>query len=223
MSSRVFRPGDPLDAVAVQWPHAGVVPQQAPAGGGHAAGQGGHTPTPDPSVEIERQVQARVSAAREQGRMAAEQAAEQRAVARQAPVLAAFQTLMEDLAGQRRRLRIEAEQDAVKLALAIARRILHRELAVDPAAILGVVKAAFAKLDARETHRLRVSPADAALLEQYRAELDLPAAVEIAADQSLRAGSAIFETSRGELDAAIDTQLGEIERGLADVVRRSIR
>jgi len=33
----------------------------------------------------------------------------------------------------------------------------------------------------------------------------------------------IFETSRGDLDASIDTQLGEIERGLADVVRRRLQ
>ena len=170
----------------------------------------------------ERQTEARVSAAREQGKAEAEKAAEQRAAARQAPVLAAFEALTADLAGQRHRLRTEAEHDAVKLSVAIARRILHRELAVDPEAILGLVKAAFSKIDARETHRLRVSPPDAALLREHRDRLHLPPAVEIVADGSLRAGSAIFETSRGDLDASVDTQLAEIERGLADVVRRRI-
>lgn len=172
--------------------------------------------------EIERQTEARLSAAREQGRAEAEQAAEQRAMSRQAPVLAAFQALIGDLAGQRHRLRAEAEHDAVKLAVAIARRILHRELAVDPDAILGLVKAAFTKLDTRETHRLRLSVTDATLLREHRDRLDLPPAIEIIADGSLRPGSAIFETSRGDLDAGIDTQLGEIERGLADVVRRRV-
>ena len=114
---------------------------------------------------------------------------------------------------------MEAEHDTVKLAIAIARRILHREITADPDAIVGLVKAAFEKLDARETHRLRVAPADAALLGAHRGRLDFPPALEIASDASLRPGSAIFETSRGELDASIDTQLGEIDRGLADLVR----
>ena len=98
--------------------------------------------------------------------------------------------------------------------------MLHRELATDPEAILGLVIAAFQKLNIRETHRLRLSPADAGTLQQYRERLDLPPGLEILADSSLPAGSAIFETSRGDLDASVNTQLAEIERGFADVIRR---
>ena len=138
-------------------------------------------------------------------------------------MLAAFEAMTADLSGQGRRLRVEAEGDTVKLAVTIAKRILHRELAVDPEAILGLVKAAFAKVEARETHRLRVAPADAALLREHREALAPAAGIEIVADGSLAAGSVIFETSRGDLDASIDTQLGEIERGLTDVVRKRLR
>jgi len=53
--------------------------------------------------------------------------------------------------------------------------------------------------------------------------LNFPPALEIVADASLQAGSAIFETSRGELDASINTQLAEIDRGLADVVRKRLK
>jgi flagellar assembly protein FliH len=108
----------------------------------------------------------------------------------------------------------------MKLAIAIARRVLYRELATDPEAILGLVNAAFNKLNARETHRLRVSPRDAAVIEEHRLKLQFPPALEIAADGSLTPGSAIFETSRGDLDASVDTQLAEIDRGLTDVLKR---
>jgi flagellar biosynthesis/type III secretory pathway protein FliH len=30
----------------------------------------------------------------------------------------------------------------------------------------------------------------------------------------------VFETARGNLDASVESQLGEIERGLADILRR---
>ncbi len=98
--------------------------------------------------------------------------------------------------------------------------MLHRELSTDPQAILGLVMAAARKLNAAETHRLRVSPADAAAIQAVRSKLDLPGNLEIAADATLPQGSAIFETTRGEMDASIETQLAEISRGLADVMRR---
>jgi flagellar biosynthesis/type III secretory pathway protein FliH len=41
-------------------------------------------------------------------------------------------------------------------------------------------------------------------------------AVTVVADPKMRAGDVIFETSLGELDCSIETQLQEIERGFAD-------
>jgi flagellar assembly protein FliH len=156
----------------------------------------------------------------QQGVAAAETAAAQRAQARLEPALAAFQGMTAELAGMRRDLRSEAEEAAVALALAVARRVLHREIAADPEAILGLVKAAFQKCDARATQRLRVSPQDAETIREHTACLNLPPALEIVGDGNLTRGSAIFETSRGELDASVDTQLEEIDRGFADLLKR---
>jgi flagellar assembly protein FliH len=115
---------------------------------------------------------------------------------------------------------MEAEEDTVKLAVAIARRILYRELATDPEAILGLVMAAFQKLNARETQRLRLAPGAAAIVQEHRTRLELPPGLEIVSDSSCPPGGAVFETSRGELDASVDTQLAEIQRGLVDLIKR---
>jgi len=161
-----------------------------------------------------------VQTAYQQGFAAGEAAGAKRASERLEPALAALSATVQDLAGTRKRFRAEAEQDTVKLAISIARRVLHRELATDPEAILGLVIVAFQKLNARETHRLRVSPQDAATIQENRARLEFPPGLEIVTDGSLRRGSAVFETSRGELDASVDTQLAEIDRGFADIMRR---
>jgi flagellar assembly protein FliH len=192
------------------------------AGGPAQTGSPAAAQTPGALVESQqqRELDARVKAAYQQGFTAAETVAAQNTAQRVEPVISGFNALIGDLAGTGRKFRAEAERDTVKLAIAIARRVLHRELATDPDAILGLVMAAFQKLNARETHRLRVSPHDAALFEQHRGRLEMPPGLEIAADSSLMAGSAIFETSRGELDASVDTQLSEIDRGFADVMRR---
>lgn len=123
---------------------------------------------------------------------------------------------LEELAHLRRRLRSEAEHDVVRLSIAIARRILHREIEVDREALGGVVKAAIERLDLRETHRIRVNPNDVAPLRQQLERCGMPPRLEVAGDPSLPPGSAIFETSRGTLDASIATQLKEIERGFVD-------
>jgi flagellar assembly protein FliH len=168
----------------------------------------------------EQEAEARTRAAYNQGLAAGEAAALQRMQQKLDPVLNGLNAMIAELASTRKRVRAEAEDDAVKLAIAIARRVLYRELSTDPEAILGLVKAAFSKLNARETHRLRVSPSDAAAIQEHRAKLQLPPALEVASDGSLTPGSAIFETTRGELDASVDTQLSEIDRGLTDVMKR---
>ncbi len=126
---------------------------------------------------------------------------------------------IEEMTGARLRYRREAEQDAVALALAVARRILHRELTVAPEALLGLVKAALEKMEAREIHQVRVSRQDAAMVRQFFEQMGLPQRVEVLADSNLVPGGVTIESSRGVLDASVDTQLSEIERGFADLVR----
>jgi flagellar assembly protein FliH len=126
---------------------------------------------------------------------------------------------IEDFAGARLRYRREAEQDVVALALVVARRILHRELTVAPEALLGLVKAALDKMEAREVQQVRVSREDAVMVRQFFEQMGPPHWVEVIADSSLERGGVIIESSRGLLDASVDTQLSEIERGFADLVR----
>jgi flagellar assembly protein FliH len=221
MSSKLIRPGDAAAAKVLPWRPAGT---GGATNGASVASNGDSLLPADLQSELDR----RVKAAYQQGQAAGEAAAAQRAfeqaslqaMQRTEPVIARLNQVIQELAGMRPRFRHEAEADTVKLAVAIARRVLLRELATDPDAILGLVMAAFQKLNARETHRLRVSPADAAVLEEHRARLEFPPALEILGDTTLGSGSAVFETSRGEMEASVQTQLAEIERGLADVVRR---
>lgn len=210
MSSKVYGPQDAKPAAPIAWRPAGGTPIQTVQPGGAA-----HSGSPAQAAGLDR-----IQTAHQQGRAEGEAAGLQRAMERLDPVMAQLNALLLELASQRKRLRMEAEEDTVKLAIAIARRVLHRELSTDPEAILGLVNAAFRKLNAREVHRLRVSPTEAAVIHENRVRLELPAGLEIASDASFPPGCAVFETSRGDLDASVDTQLAEIGRGLADLVRK---
>jgi flagellar assembly protein FliH len=123
---------------------------------------------------------------------------------------------LRELALLKRKIRNEAEQELVQLSLAIARRILYRELATDSESIHGIVHAALQKLQNREIVRVRVYPAAVGTVRAAFERLPNAAAVEIVADAGLATGAILFETALGDLDASIETQLQEIQRGFAD-------
>ena len=171
--------------------------------------------------ELERELESRPRQAYQRGYNEGQAAAIEQANKRLEPVLAKFAQSLQDLATVRKRYLLESEEDAVRLAIAVARKVLHRELSVDPEALLGIVKAAFERVDARDVHRIRVHPEDLPALQRHLAAVGMPPRVELAPDTSLERGSVIVETIRGSLDASVSSQLKEIERGLVDLVRRS--
>jgi flagellar biosynthesis/type III secretory pathway protein FliH len=56
------------------------------------------------------------------------------------------------------------------------------------------------------------------MVRQFFEQMGLPQRVEVLADPNLVPGSVILESGQGLLDASVDTQLAEIDRGLADLV-----
>src|SRR5271170_6074366 len=200
MSSKLHRGGgipsepmawqrvSPLDAVA------GV---GAPASTSYLAAQKASLSTPEPADDVEQRVQL----AHQQGYDEGQAAGREPLAAQLEAMQGKLARTIEEITGLRRRYRREAEQDVVSLALAVARRILHRELTVSPDALLGLVKAALDKMDAREVHQVRVAPQDAPLVREFFDKMGLPRRIEVLADPGLSPGSAILESKRGALDA----------------------
>jgi len=215
MSSKLMR-GEPIAAEPIAWKK---VSSSELIESSYLAEPGSASTTL--SNPASRDIEQRIAAAHKQGFEEGQAAARQSV----AGPLEAMQTKLartiEEATGARLRYRREAEQDIVALALAVARRILHRELTMAPEALLGLVKAALEKMEARELHRARVSREDAAMVRKFFEQMGVPQSVEIIPDAALARGAVIFESSRGVLDASVDTQLAEIERGFADLVRTS--
>jgi flagellar assembly protein FliH len=63
-----------------------------------------------------------------------------------------------------------------------------------------------------------VAPAGRALLEQMLARIGPAVAIALEADTTLEGGGILIETPRGTLDASVEGQLAEIERGFADLL-----
>jgi flagellar assembly protein FliH len=149
------------------------------------------------------------------GRREAEEEALQRFAATMQSTAERLAQSVKQLAEVRPRLCKEAESDLLRLAMAIAQRILHRQLNIDPTALEALVKVSLDRLGRQEQIRVRVSSALADPVRALLARLT-SRPIEVAADGNLEAGGLVFETNRGQLDASIHSQLDEIERGLID-------
>jgi flagellar assembly protein FliH len=110
----------------------------------------------------------------------------------------------------------DAQADLVRLSVAVARRILHRELLLSPDILEGIVSVVLDRLDGQEVYRVRVHPSMVERVEQQLSGLARHQGLQVTADQSLGTGGCVFETGRGNIDAGVESQLSEIERGLAD-------
>lgn len=215
MSSDVAPPGDPRSSTAITWRKVDAPGCRVPAIPSAATPQPMVAVQPDPKFE-ERLKQAHATGFRE-----GEAAGRNQAGAALHPVIERLAANVAELSGLRARLRREAEADLVRLALAIARRVLRRELAIDPEAIHGLVLGALEKLQSQEICRVHVHPAHAGLLSDWLRQMAAAAPIEVVPDPSREPGTVIFETERGSLDASVESQLREIERGLSDRLRSS--
>jgi flagellar assembly protein FliH len=170
-------------------------------------------------IETEQTARQAVEAARRQGLAEGEAQGRAEASRELEPVLAQLARSLEEVAALRPRLREEAESDVVQLSLAIARRILHRELSLEPEAIQALVQVALERLARQEIYRVHVHPAQEAAIRKALAAHH--GAVEVNADPRLAMGALMFETNRGKMDASVAAQFEEIERGLTDRVKHT--
>ena len=218
MSSKLHRGGG-VPTEPVTWrrvPSLDSMPQE-----GAAFQSGGYSPPPSgPALHPGSALEQHLQGAYQQGFQDGQTAARRELAGQLDAMAARLARTIEEMSSLRQRFRHEAEEQVIALAIAIARRILHRELTVAPDALLGLLKAALEKIEVREVHRVRVRPEDAPLVQQHLDRMGLPQRVELIADPGLERGAAILDSSRGALDVSVETQLAEIERGFADLVRR---
>lgn len=132
------------------------------------------------------------------------------------PMLDQLARSIQEISVIRQKLRAQAEGDLLKLALAIAKKVLHREITADPESLAGLIRVALEKVRVQDITRVRVNSQQHAALQQMIQRLGGGSQIQVTADPGLPFGAVIVETSRGEFDSSIDVQLKEIEKGLAD-------
>jgi flagellar assembly protein FliH len=173
-----------------------------------------HFQAEEAAAEIEAaKIEARQAARLEWQRELEERLAEERS---------AVLKVCEEFREERTRYFAEVEAEVVKLSLAIAAQVLHRESTIDPLLLTAVVRIALERLANVGDVVMKVSPGTP---DQWRSRFsaDQGIRLQILEDAGLREGDCVLETKVGSVELGVSAQLQEIERGFFDLLQRRPR
>ncbi len=112
-----------------------------------------------------------------------------------------------------------AEGELVKLALAVATRILHREANMDPLLLRGAVRVALSQLQEGTTATMQVPEPDLPAWQAWQEKSeDARLSMTVVGDSSLHTGDCRIELAAGSVDLGVQAQMAEIERGFFDLL-----
>src|ERR1700681_894218 len=130
-------------------------------------------------------------------------------------MLVTMRGLLEMGRAERHKLIEDAEPELVRLALGIAERVLHQQIALDRGVVFEMAKTAIARLIERDTVTVRVNPADLERMREHRDELIAIGDIRnlrVVEDQRVDRGGVVVDTEAGTIDARISTQLDEARK-----------
>lgn len=112
----------------------------------------------------------------------------------------------------------KGEEQMVKLAMAIAEKILHQEVATRKEIILEVLKGALKNIAETDGMKIRLNPHDFRYMMEVKKDFlhsfDGIRNMVFEEDSSVKRGGAVVETMFGEVDARLENQLKEIKSAL---------
>jgi flagellar assembly protein FliH len=189
---------------------------------------GAEPPELEPTVEVDLEEQeqaaaaleleARLEAARREGCAQARTGFEQELEARLAAERARVERVRVEFARDRQRFFAAAESQVVRLALAVARKILARDAVWEGMPLRSTVKAALARVQDGSETTLQVPEEEfenwSAMFQQNTSQR-----VNVVPVAGMQSGECVLRTSVGDVELAIETQLEEIERGFDELLQ----
>lgn len=125
------------------------------------------------------------------------------------------ETLLE-LGQLRTELYAQVEREVVKLALEVAKKIVHREIQADHEIIQTLVKVALSHVAEKTAVTVHLHPTDYNFILERKNELSLSdhgvREVALLADRSIERGGCLVKTECGDIDARIEEEFREVER-----------
>src|SRR5262245_6465412 len=179
--------------------------QQPPAGS-----QASRSPAPDGSEQLRLAALERDAFAK--GYAQGERAGNEAAATRGDAMLRRLAQTLEELAALRADMIRRTERQMVQLVLAIAERVVHREVTLDRGLIVGMAPAALDRLGEQASATIRLHPDDfnavATLLPTDNSQ------IRFVADALVNRGGCLVQSDFGFMDVSPESQFRELARVL---------
>jgi flagellar assembly protein FliH len=121
---------------------------------------------------------------------------------------------LDDLMRVRNDMIRHTEKQMVQLALAVARRVVHREVSIDANLLVTMMRVALERVSDAARVTVRLNPADHQQVSAALSGTVTGDQVTLAADARLPRGGCRVESEYGDIDAGVDAQIQEIARAL---------
>ena len=132
-------------------------------------------------------------------------------------VLKQYTQTLEELKGLRHNLLTGSEREVVRLSLEVAKKVVKREVCVDEELILALVKVALSRLADQSLMTVRVNPKDCQSILHFRVSPghrdSWHDGIKLVEDPLITRGGCLIETDSGVIDARVEEQFREIEKG----------
>jgi len=129
-------------------------------------------------------------------------------------VIKRYENSIVELAQSHKSLVAEMEENTVRMALEISRKIVQRELTIDLDLVTALAAVALKRVQTHESITLRVSRHDCPRVRAAVAAVN--AAVQVKDDASLERGDFVVDTAQTHLDGRISRQIDTIGKALFD-------
>ncbi|MCD6570276.1 MAG: hypothetical protein J7L53_06195 [Deltaproteobacteria bacterium] len=137
------------------------------------------------------------------------------AIKRLEPLFDTFKNAIEQLGYQRKMLTEQHIDQILKLVCLISEKIIHREIQASPDIVLDTVKSASTHLMETDEVRLRLHPSDYEYIREIEEILGKHVQtndhIYIVEDNNIERGGVVIETSFGEIDATVRSQIEHIK------------
>jgi len=135
-----------------------------------------------------------------------------------------FVAMVQQLSEEIGKFRRESDKAIVALALAVARRIVAREIELDEGAVLPRSREAIRKIIGVERVKIHINPADEEYIREHRNDLsnyaDALKEIVIEADNKVERGGCVIESELGNIDARVSTQFELIEEAFSEMTKQ---
>jgi len=130
-------------------------------------------------------------------------------------VIKSFSEALEGVRRLKEELFQKSEQEMVELVLAIARRIVQKEVSIDKKIILSMIKSALNFVADQEEIKVRLNPSDLEFATQHKGEVtEGMRNLTFEGDEEIPRGDAIIESNRGIIDCGVEKHLQKVEEDL---------